>query len=619
MRLGAAVAPEAASRVGVLLTASARVGDSSAVSPRRRLSLAATPFALALVACAASVPPMPAPRAPDLAHGRAASTGRAAGSKHEAQVELGRMPFAKLRDAVLDGWLVAEPSLGRELGLHEYDGKLGDYTAAGIAQRIGHLEAWRRELDLVDKDSLTPDEALDRGILLGQVELALFRLVDVAEWRVRPQFYEELFSVDSYTVRNYAPLGERAKRLVAHLEAALVQAPNIEKNLVSPMSRPVVETAVKIYAGYAEYLRGDVKTTFAKAGDAETQARFAKASEELAKVADELAKRLKEIEVPKGDGSHVLGTVRFKKLLQAQEGLAIDLGELKRQGEENLALNRAAYVDVKRKAKFTRGQAKTLLADATALMDAARKFVALNRIASIPEGATVLVKESPPYQRWNAAFLDPPGPFEEAKNAFYYITMPDPSWPKKEQDGYVMSRGTLLSTTIHEVYPGHFLQEECARRAPTRAQKMFGSYSFVEGWAHYGEQMMIEEGFGKEAPENRLGQLSDALLRNCRYVVSIGIHTEGMSLDAAERRFMDDCFQNKATAREQAVRATFDPGYFAYTLGKLQFLALRDEAKRRLGKRFDLRRFHDAVLSHGAPPVALLRERVLSELEAGSR
>jgi uncharacterized protein (DUF885 family) len=227
------------------------------------------------------------------------------------------------------------------------------------------------------------------------------------------------------------------------------------------------------------------------------------------------------------------------------------------------------------------------------------------------------LKETPPFMRWNSAFLNPPGPFEKAATtAFYYITMPDPTWPKKEQEEYIMLKGILLSTTVHEVYPGHFLQGQWERRSPTTVQAMFGSYSFIEGWAHYAEQMMIEEGFGADDPQNKLGQLSDALLRNCRYVASLGIHTEGMTLDQAAKRFQTDCFQDKATAREQAVRGTFDPGYFAYTLGKIQILELRDEAKKKLGDKFSLKKFHDAVLAHGSPAIPLIRERVLAQLGA---
>jgi uncharacterized protein (DUF885 family) len=218
--------------------------------------------------------------------------------------------------------------------------------------------------------------------------------------------------------------------------------------------------------------------------------------------------------------------------------------------------------------------------------------------------------------RWNAAFLDSPGPYEpKATTAFYYITLPDPKWSKKERDDYIPPHGILRATTVHEVYPGHFLQAQWIRKAPTRVQKVLGSYSFVEGWAHYVEQMMIEEGFGAD-PQSRIGQLSDALLRNCRMVVSLGVHAENMTLAQAEKRFMRDCKQDRATARQQAARATFDPGYFAYTLGKIQILQLRDEARKKLGAKFSLQRFHDALLSHGSPPVPLIRDRVLKDLEA---
>jgi uncharacterized protein (DUF885 family) len=248
-------------------------------------------------------------------------------------------------------------------------------------------------------------------------------------------------------------------------------------------------------------------------------------------------------------------------------------------------------------------------------MNESREFVIAKKIVTIPSEDRCTLKETPPYMRWNAAFLNMPGPYDSAKQAFYYITLPDPSWPAAEQRDYIFPFGILLATTVHEVYAGHFLHGLWIRNAPTDVQKSIHSYSFTEGYAHYVEEMMIEQGFGTEDPQNRLGQLSDALLRNCRFVVSIGVHAEGMTMQQAEQRFMTDCFQDKATARQQAVRATFDPGFFAYTVGKVQILDLRAEAKRRLGDRFDLQRFHDALLSHGAPPVALIRKHVLAQLQ----
>jgi uncharacterized protein (DUF885 family) len=205
------------------------------------------------------------------------------------------------------------------------------------------------------------------------------------------------------------------------------------------------------------------------------------------------------------------------------------------------------------------------------------------------------------------------GPFDVARSAFFQLTIPDRSWPDRERQAYLGSVGDLLGTTIHEVYPGHFVQGRWAGRAPTRVQKAYASYSFVEGWAHYAEEMLIDEGFGKEDPANELAMLHGALLRNCRFAASLAIHTSGMTVAEVEKRFVTDCHQDLATAHEQAVRGTFDPGYFAYTLGKLEILALRDEAKKALGDRFSLRRFHDALLAHGAPPLALIHDRVLRE------
>ncbi|WP_437952553.1 DUF885 domain-containing protein [Sorangium sp. So ce296] len=580
---------------------------------RRLVALAAALAPIAACSGSASAPPPSAGEAPRAAAPPAAATPAAPARPDEAP----REPFAALRGRIVREWVADEPAFARSRGLHEQDGKVGDYSAAAIERRLARLERDRAALAAIDAAALSPDEALDRALLLQQIDLKLFNGRDLEEWRRRPQFYGELFGVNHYLDRAYAPLPERARRLLEHEKAALAQVPRVLENLASPLPKPVVEVAAKIFRGYAEYLRGDVVKLLKGVGDAAFQADLEKTNAALADAAERLAEHLAKVELPKGDASHVLGEARYRKLLLAQEGLSIPLAEFKRMGEEDLAANKAAYQELARKVKPTRPKAEQLLAEATRVMEASRRFVVDREIVSLPSDERAIVKETPPYMRWNSAFLDAPGPFErKGLEAFYYITKPDPSWPKKEQEEYVMPRGTLLSTTVHEVYPGHFVQGLWLNRAPTEAQRMFESYSFVEGWAHYAEQMMIEQGFGKEDPQSRLGQLADALLRNCRVVVSLGVHAEGMGLDEAERRFVDDCAQDRATAREQALRATFDPGYFAYTLGKLQILKLREEAKAALGAAFSLRRFHDALLAHGSPPLPLIRERVLAELRA---
>jgi uncharacterized protein (DUF885 family) len=308
----------------------------------------------------------------------------------------------------------------------------------------------------------------------------------------------------------------------------------------------------------------------------------------------------------------VLGKDRYQKLILAQEGVNVPLDAFKKMAETNMEANKQAYDQFAAKTKWT--YPKDMLLAATKLVTESRQFVIDHHIATLATQDNAEVRESPPYMRWNSASLNASGPFDTAHRAFYYITPPDPTWTKEQQAGYLLPNGVLLSTTIHEVYPGHFLQGRWLEKAPTRAQKMIGAYSYIEGWAHYIEQMMIEEGFHKDDAEGHLGQLSDALLRNCRFKASIGLHTEGMTVAQAEKMFHDECHQDEATAHEQAVRGTFDPGYFAYTFGKLEILALREEAKEKLGSKFSLQRFHDALLSHGAAPIPMLHDRVLAEL-----
>jgi uncharacterized protein (DUF885 family) len=527
-----------------------------------------------------------------------------------------RSAFAMLGDRILDRWLAEDPQLARGLGLHDHDGKVADYSAAGISARLARAEKDRAELGAVDRSKLSADEALDLALMIQRADMIVFQTKDLEVYKRSPLVYDELFSVNGYLDRDYLPIEERAQRLLAHEEAALAQVPNLKKNLAPVLSKPVLETSVKMYKGFADYLRKDVPRQIKGVGTPAFQEKLAKTNEALAAAATELSEQFKK-EAKKGDDSHVLGPERYRKLLKAQEGLDLPLAELKKMGEENLAQNRKAFDElVKKKAKLVPIKLADLFTDAAKLTDAARQFVIDKKLVTLPSSDRAAVKETPPFMRWNSAFLDAPGVFEKKTGeGFYYISPPDPTWSKKEQDDYIPPHGILLSTTVHEVYPGHFLQGLWYKRAPTRAQKMLTSYSFVEGWAHYGEQMMIEEGFGAETPDGRLGQLSDALLRNCRVLVSLGVHTEKMTMAQAEKRFHDDCHQDKATSREQAARAAFDPGYFAYTLGKMQILALREEAKKKLGKRFSLQRFHDALLSHGAPPVALIKDRVLREIE----
>jgi hypothetical protein len=567
-----------------------------------------TTLTLAFIACSHAEPEKAPP-----------TTSASALPVVEASTPAKAAPTCAIRndlDAIVDEWLEHFPSRGRSLGLHEYDGKLQDHSKAGIESNISWLTKTKKRLERLDPGT-DPDCVLDRTLELHAVELTLFELVDRDEWQRNPMFYSELFSVDDYLDRDYAPLALRVAELVKHEEAALAQVEHIEKNLAPPLPKPLVETSIKVFAGFADYLKSDVVKQVQPVRDAELKKRFQKANTELAKAASRIAAHLKKTELARADQSWVLGIERYKKLLSAQEGLDVPLSTLEKMADENLAKNAREYDRLQATTKITRPKAKELFAEAQTLVAKSREFLVKKDLVTLPTGQKITVKETPAYMRWNQAFLNAPGPFETGDTeAFYYITLPDPKWPKKEQEEYILPFGVLVATSVHEVFPGHFLQGLWIKKAPTRPQKAFESYSFSEGWAHYTEELMVEQGFYADRPDVRFGQLADALLRNCRFVVSLAIHTKAMTLADAEKKFRDACHQDKATAREQAIRGTFDPGYFAYTLGKIQILALREKAKQKLGARFSLRRFHDALLSHGGPPVPLIEERVLAELEA---
>jgi len=430
---------------------------------------------------------------------------------------------------------------------------------------------------------------------------------NVSRWKERP------LPVDAATA---AAVAAHEADLAA-AKARLAAAKHARANLRGPLPRHAVETAIRAYRGYATYLRTDAPKLTAGVGDAELQREVTISHDALARAADDLASWLEKSELPRADLSHALGEARFLGFVRAQEGIAVDVKTFRADAEADLAKNRSAFEAERKKkgAALVRPKASELLPLATAMADESRAFVVGKGLVSIPSADGAVVKETPPFMRYNSAFLSAPGAFEKpGLLAFYYITPPDPTWPKREQNEYLMPRGTLLSTTVHEVVPGHFLQALFVRRAPTRAQRLFGSYSFVEGWAHYAEEMMLEEGFGASEPSARAGQLADALLRNCRWTGAIELHVDRRKVSDVAKRFERECGQDAASAREQAARGTFDPGYFAYTFGKRELFALRAELKRRLGNRFDLRTFHDAVLSHGAPPLPLLRDRVLRDL-----
>ncbi len=405
-------------------------------------------------------------------------------------------------------------------------------------------------------------------------------------------------------------------------------------NLDDVLPRPAVEEAVRNTRGAAEFLETDVVTAFRGAGDAALQARFRDSTKLAADAFRAYADYLKTKKLPKADQNFALGRDRYRKMLAGEliplspeALLALGTEELHREQARFAAAGRA--IDPGRKPteifaaiQHEHPSPESLIRDTAKNLEAIRQFLIDRDIVSVPSGVRAVVAETPPYQRNIFAEMISPGPLEKnSSQAYYYVTPPDKGWSQEKKEEWLTSFNyyTTDVVSIHEAYPGHYVHGLHLRASGiTKAEALFTSYAFTEGWAHYCEQMMLAQGFGADgdavrAAKYRMAQSDEALLRVCRLCVSIRMHCQGMTLDEAARFFQDNCYYEAAPARAEAVRGTFDPEYLYYTLGKLQFLKLREDYRKQEGAAYSLRKYHDAVLSHGSPPLRLLREQLLRD------
>lgn len=535
----------------------------------------------------------------------------------------GAASFDAARDAFFDGYLERSPTFAARLGFHQHDGMLPDVSARGLAAQAAWLKGQEAAFARVAPADLEPAQQIERDVILTQIRGDRFDL-EVARWpSTNPMSYLDRLALTDHVTRDYAPLAQRARAVIALGAATGPYLDAARENLPDAMPRPWVETALLQADGLIDFARKDVAQAMVALDDPALRTEVADGlrayAAALGAYRDFLRARLR-----RSTDAFALGADRFQEMLAAKEGLAIDLDRLRKLGEDDLARNLAILelaarsIDPKKPVRAVVERVKTdrpaldqVTAEATRQAAAMRKLVVEKDLVTIPSDDVAEVRPTPPFMRWNFAFLNTPGVFEQKPMpAFYYITPPDPSWPRREREAYVPSRGTLLYTTIHEVWPGHFLHYLHVKRTPSRILRSFCSYVGVEGWAHYAEQMMLEAGASAD-PRHRVGQLTAALLRDVRYLSAIGLHAGTMKLRDSVALFETQAFADRAMARQQAARGTFDPGYLAYTLGKLMIRKLRDDWKDKVGAGYSLKAFHDRFLSYGCAPVPVIRRAML--------
>jgi uncharacterized protein (DUF885 family) len=540
-------------------------------------------------------------------------------------------------------YLAAHPLQGTALGLHEYDGKISDYSRLALDAELSRLRRFDDRLAKFDPSKLSLRQSIDLRILQAAVKRDLFEMQDMSIFERNPMVYARAGDVNVYIKRNFAPLEDRVRSLVA-IES---QIPNIliaaRTNLDEKLPRPFVELGIQIARGSSDFLKKDLVAAVSGLKDEQLRVAFQAANRKAATALNDYATWLEREKLPKASLDFALGEEKFRRFLAQTELVDLRPQKILEIGTAQLKAEQAAFTEAAKKIDPNKSPIEVfkqiqsehptpdkLIPDIAKDLDKLRKYVVNRRLVGIPSEVRAKVKETPQYLRATSfASMDTPGPFEKrATEAYYYVTPTEEDWPEKEKQEWLTAFNYYTSdvVSIHEVYPGHYVQFLHLNASPaSKVEKMFGSYAFIEGWAHYCEKMMIDEGLGstasstpteddvKRAAKYRMAQADEALLRLCRLCVSIKVHTQNMSIDEATKFFQENCYYEEKPARQEAMRATFDPGYLNYTLGKLQILKLRDDYKAQQGDDFSLQKFHNELLSHGMPPIRLLREIMLKD------
>ena len=551
--------------------------------------------------------------------------------------------YEAVAEEYIKGYLGAHPLEGTALGLHEYDGKITDYSRLALDAELSRLRRFDDRLAKFDPGKLSSRQSIDLRILQAAVKKDLFEMQDMSVFERNPMVYARAADVNVYIKRNFAPLEDRVRSLVA-IES---QIPNIliaaRTNLNAVVPKPYVELAIQIAKGSADFLKKDLVAAIGNLKDEQLRVAFHEANRKGANALNDYAAWLEREKLPKASMDFALGEEKFGRFLAQTQLVDLPPQKILEIGLEQLKAEQAAFteaakkidpnkspIEIFRQIQSEHPTPQNLVTDVAKDLDKIRKYVLSQHLVSIPSEIRAKVKYTPQYLRATSfASMDTPGPFEKRANeAYYYVTPAENDWPEKQKEEWLTAFNYYTSdvVSIHEAYPGHYVQFLHLNTSPAnKVEKIFGSYAFVEGWAHYCEKMMLDEGYGsstnstpseddvKRAAKYRMAQADEALLRLCRLCVSIKMHTQKMSLDDATKFFRENCYYEEKPARQEAMRGTFDPGYLNYTLGKLQILKLRDDYKAQQGDDFSLQKFHNELLNHGMPPIRLLREIMLKD------
>jgi uncharacterized protein (DUF885 family) len=551
--------------------------------------------------------------------------------------------FSNLTEQYFDDYFKLNPTAGTSAGFHQYDTQLEDYSAAGVQRQVAMLHGWEKKLAAIDPHALDAIPAADYQILLNSIRAQLLQLEVVRPWEKNPDTYSSgpTGSIFSIMERPYAPVNIRLRAAIEREKLIPQVLLDARKNLKNP-PRIYTEIALEQIDGSASFFATDVPSAFAGADDAAAKAEFTKTNAAVVAALKSYGEWMKTDLLPRSNGDFRYGADTFAKALNYDEMVDTPLDRVLAIGLADLHKNQAEFARV---AKLI-DPAKTPqqeLAELATIHPAPDKllqafhdkfnsevaFIKSHHIITLPTDIEPVLEETPPFMRATTqASMDTPGPFEtHSTKAYFNVTLPEKDWsPERVADFMAaFNAGTIVSTSVHEAYPGHYVQFLFEPRYPSKIRKLIGANTNIEGWAHYCEQMMLDEGYGqpgngaaseREANLIRLGQLQDALMRDARFVVGIRIHTGvggAMTQEEAVKFFVEEGYQSKAIGELETKRGTSDALYLYYTLGKLEILKLREDVKKKQGAAFNLQKFHDDLMSQGTVPIKVIRKAMLHD------
>jgi uncharacterized protein (DUF885 family) len=558
-----------------------------------------------------------------------------------SQNQTAQQQFQRASDEYFDQvYFPYQPTSGTVAGFHKYDAKVEDLAPSSIDAEVSALDTFEKRISAIPAAALDQTTREDRQLVLNQIRSRRLTLHTIRPWAKNADEYSSMCANAAFTLmeRKFAPADDRLRSLIARERKMPGLLREARTNLQNP-PRIFTEIAMQQLPGVIRFFQRDVPLAFADAHDNAAKLEFSKTNAAVVAELNDYLEWLKKDLLPRSTGDFRIGAETFSKKLLYDEMIDIPLPRLLEIGYADMHRNQHQFAEVAKQLEPNK-TAREVLEDLghqhpapDKLLDAFRAtftsllvFIRSHHIVTIPSDVPPVLEETPPFMRATTqASMDSPGPFEKrATTSYFNVTLPDPSMTPAQVEGYMHSYniGTVISTSVHEAYPGHYVQYLYSLKAPSRVRKILTANTNIEGWAHYTEQMMLDNGYGRpgtgakderEAKFLRLGQLQDALLRNARYIVGIQMHTGNMTYDQAVEFFQKEGYQPKETAAVEAKRGAGDPTYLYYTLGKLEIMKLRTDLMKKQGTDFSLQKFHDEFLSQGFPPIKIIREAMLGD------